>query len=126
MSGSSKGPLTLSILIITVGVGWLLTAQGFGPGVNWVWTLGLGVVGILTFIISGGLDKFSAVVGPFFLVSSVLSILRQTGHLAAETEVPVLVIAVGVLMLVAQMRWVPVPKWLVPLQAGGHEPGGSA
>jgi hypothetical protein len=103
MSGSSKGPLTLSILIITVGV-----------------------VGILTFILSGGFDKFSAVVGPFFLVSSILSILRQTGHLAADTEVPVLVIAVGALMLVAQMRWVPVPGWLVPLQAPGHEPERSA
>jgi hypothetical protein len=115
MHKTSKGPLILSILIITIGVGWLLTAQGFGPGVNWVWTLGLGVVGILTFILSGGVDKVSVVVGPFFLAGSVLSILRQTGNLGADLEVPILVILVGVLLLSAQLSAVPSPRWLVPL-----------
>ena len=27
-----RGPIALAVLIITVGVGWLLTAQGFGQG----------------------------------------------------------------------------------------------
>lgn len=109
----SKSPLILSILIITVGVGWLLTAKGFGPGINWIWTLGLGVLGILTFILSGGLDKLSVILGPFFLVGSVLSILRQTGRLVLDTEVPVLVILIGVLLLIAQMQFVPLPSWFV-------------
>ena len=109
-----KGPLVVALLIITVGVGWLLTAMGYGPGINWVWTLGLGVIGILIFVISGGLDKLSIVLGPFFLVSSFLSILRQVGKLPFDTEVPVLVILIGVLLLVAQMKVIPTPKWLSP------------
>lgn len=108
-----RGPLILSILIITVGVGWLLTARGFAPGINWVWTLGLGVVGILSFVLSGGLDKLSVVVGPFFLVASVMSILRQTGGLRPEIEVPVLVILFGVLLLIAQMSFIPPPPWMI-------------
>ena len=109
----SKGPLILGILIITVGVGWLLTAQGYAPGIDWIWTLGLGILGILTFIVCGGLDKVSVIVGPFFLVGSLLSVLRQTGRLEAKIEVPVLVILVGVLVVVAQMPFVPIPRWAI-------------
>jgi len=109
----AKGPLVLAILIITVGVGWLLTAQGIGPGIDWVWTLGLGVVGFLTFVLSGGFDKVSVVLGPFFIVASFLSILRQRGQLRVDTEIPILVILVGVLMLVARMPGVPTPRWAI-------------
>ncbi len=117
----SKGPFVLSILIITVGVGWLLSARGIGPGIDWVWTLGLGVVGFLTFILSGGVDKVSIVLGPFFLVSSVLSILRQTNRLKLDTEMPVLVILVGVLLMIAQTRLVPHPSWIIPFDATGED-----
>ena len=109
----AKGPLVLSILIITVGVGWLLTAQGVGPGIDWVWTLGLGVVGFLTFVLSGGFDKVSVVLGPCFIVASFLSILRQRGQLRVDTEIPILVILVGVLMLVARMPAVRTPRWAI-------------
>jgi hypothetical protein len=107
-----KGPIILALLIITVGVGWLLTVRGFAPGINWVWTLGLGIVGILTFIVSGGIDKVSIVLGPIFLLSSGLSILRQQKTLSLDTEVPILVIAIGVLLLIAQMRAIPSARWL--------------
>jgi len=107
-------PLVLSILIITVGVGWLLTAKGYGPGINWIWTLGLGVAGVLTFVVSGGVDKLSVVVGPCFLVGSVLSILRQTGNLDADIEIPIFVILIGVLIMIAQMSNIPLPRWYEP------------
>jgi hypothetical protein len=109
----SKGPLVLGLLIITVGVGWLLTAKGVAPGIDWVWTLGLGVVGIAAFVVSGGVDKVSLVVGPFFLIASGLSVMRQTGQLERDIEVPVLVILVGVLVVLAQMSFIPVPRWAV-------------
>lgn len=32
----AKGPILLAVLIITVGVGWLLTVQGIGPGIKWI------------------------------------------------------------------------------------------
>jgi hypothetical protein len=63
MSSKSRAPLVIPILIIVVGVGWLLTARGFAPGVHWIWTLGLGVVGILSFVLSKGVDKVSVVLG---------------------------------------------------------------
>ena len=114
MPAKRRAPLVIPILVIVVGVGWLLTVEGFGPGINWIWTLSLGVIGILTFV-TGGVDKASVVVGPFFLIASALSVLRQTGHLALDVEVPVLVIAVGVLMLVAYLPIVPKPGWFAPL-----------
>jgi hypothetical protein len=107
--------VVIPILIIVVGVGWLLTAQGLGPGVNWVWTLGLGVIGILSFVVSKGFDKVSVVLGPFFLLSSLLSVLRQTGQLSLDLEAPILVISIGALLLVAQLPAIPKPGWLVEL-----------
>jgi hypothetical protein len=107
-------PLVLAILIITVGVGWLMTAKGVGPGINWIWTLSLGVAGVLTFVINGGVDKLSVVIGPCFLAASVMSILRQTGHLSTDEEIPLFVILIGVLLLIAQFKSIPLPRWYEP------------
>lgn len=49
----TKKSVVVPILLITVGFGWLLTAQEVIPGVNWVWVLGLGIVGVLTFALGG-------------------------------------------------------------------------
>jgi hypothetical protein len=114
-STTTRGPLVLAILIMTVGVGWLLTAWGYAPGINWIWTLGLGVIGVLTFILSGGIDKLSVVIGPFFLVGGVLSVMRQTGQLSIDIELPILVILIGVLIFIAQLRIIPLPEWFGPL-----------
>ena len=115
MNTGTKGRVALGLLIISLGVGWLLTAQGFVPGINWIWTLCLGIVGIAAFILSGGVDKVSIVVGPFFLICSILSLLRQTGRLAESTEMPLLVIVTGALLLIAQLPAIPAPRWLIPL-----------
>ena len=123
MSSNSRAQLVIPVLIIAVGVGWLLTAQGYAPGVNWIWILGLGVVGILTFVLSKGFDKVSVVLGPFFLLASLLSVLRQMGNLRLEIEVPLLVISIGVLLLVAQMPSVPKPGWFIESAPG--EPSGA-
>jgi hypothetical protein len=121
MTSNSRAPLVIPILIIVVGVGWLLTAQGIGPGINWVWTLGLGVIGILVFVVSKGFDKVSVVIGPFFLFASLLSVLRQTGQLSLDIEVPMLVISIGALLLVAQLPAVPNPRWFVPFPSPTEE-----
>jgi hypothetical protein len=113
MQSNRMAPVVIPILIIVVGLGWLLTAQGFDPGINWVWTLGLGVIGVLTFVVSG-FDKFSVVLGSFFLLASLLSVLRQTGSLSLGIEVPILVISIGGLLLVAQLPAIPKPAWFVP------------
>ncbi len=107
-----KKTLFFPLILITVGVGWLLTTLGVAPGIDWVWTLSVGAAGLLAFVI-GGVDKVTVVVGPFFLIASLLSVLRQTGRISFDVEVPVLVILIGVLLLVARSPAVPVPKWMV-------------
>jgi hypothetical protein len=110
MAGPRK-TLVAPILVITVGVAWLLmTLQVIAP-VNWVWTMGLAVAGIVT-LVGSGVDRLTIVVGPLLILASLASVLRQTGRLSIEHEVPCLVIAMGVLMLIGRALSVPSPKWL--------------
>lgn len=107
-----KKTLLLPILLITIGSGWLLTTLQIVPGIDWVWTLGLAGVGLLAFVI-GGIDKVTVVIGPFFIIASCLSILRQTGRLRFDVEVPIIIIVTGVLLLIARIPSIPVPKWII-------------
>lgn len=124
MAKQANSPIIVPILIITLGVGWLLTTQGFGPSINWVWTMGLGVVGVLIFALTG-IDKFSVVVGPFFIIASGCSILRQMEYLPVNVEVPSLVIAMGFLLLLARLPVIPSAEWTVepePLRTRAANP----
>ncbi len=109
---SDKKTLILPLLIICIGAGWLLTTLGIVPGINWIWTLGLAIIGLLTFAVSG-IDKSTVVMGPFFLIASCLSVLRQTGRITLDVEVPILVIVIGCLLLVARSKSIPIPTWVV-------------
>jgi hypothetical protein len=109
--------LAVPILIIAVGTGRLLTVQGFWPGIDWVWTLGLAIVGVLAFVVAG-LTKLSVVVGPFFLATAALSVLRQSQMLGLETEAAILLIWFGVLLLIAQHPAIPA----APTQPAPVEP----
>jgi hypothetical protein len=106
-----KRTLLVPILAITLGSGWLLTALDVAPRIDWVWTLCLAVVGLLTLAV-GGIDKVTVVVGPFFLIASCLSVFRQAGRMSVDVEVPILVILAGVLLLIARSAVVPMPKWV--------------
>ena len=61
---------------------------------------------------SRAIDKVTIVVGPFLIISTVFSLLRQTGRLSENTEVPCLMIVVGLLALIARFLPLPVPRWL--------------
>jgi hypothetical protein len=107
--------LAVPLLTILVGVTWLLNVLEILPGVDWMWTVGLAAAGILTVAI-GGLNKVSIVTGPFLVVASVCSLLRQTGRLMVDHEIPILVIVLGILMLISQLSNLPVPEALRPLK----------
>ena len=109
----AKHTLIFPALLIALGSGWLLTTLGIAPKIDWAWTLGLAVVGLLAFALSG-FDKVSVVVGPFFIAASCLSLLRQTGRLPHNVELPLLVILAGILLLVARSPAVALPRWLGP------------
>ena len=107
----NKKSFILPLFMVAVGTGWLLTTLGVVPRVDWAWTLGLAVVGLLAFVLSG-FDKVTVVIGPFFLIASLLSVLRQTDRLEWDIELPVLVIVAGLLLLVARLPSVPLPGWI--------------
>jgi hypothetical protein len=111
MNGRIKS-LAAPILIITIGMGWLLTNQNVVQGVNWIWLLGLAIVGVLILVV-GGIDKVTLVVGPFLIASSFFSLLRQTDCMRVDTEVPSLVILLGALMLLVNLLPIPAPEWIV-------------
>jgi hypothetical protein len=115
-----KKAAILPLLLITFGVGWLLTSLGLVPSIDWVWTLGIGAVGVLT-LAFGGVNKFTIVVGPFLIISSCFSFLRQMGMLRFEVEAPLLVIFFGTLLLVAQLPTIPMPPWIIQETKGNQK-----
>lgn len=112
---SDKRTLILPILLVTIGAGWLLTTLGVAPSIDWVWTLSLAIVGFL-FLAIAGFDKVTVVIGPFFIIASCLSILRQTHRLDLDVEVPILVIVAGILLLIARTPAIPAPRWIIENQ----------
>ena len=101
----------MAVLVIALGIAWLLNTLGVIPGVNWLWTGALGVAGILV-LATNRINKFTFVIGLFLLVSSVFSVLRQTGRLRADIEMPVLFIVFGVLVLLSLLLPLATPEFL--------------
>ena len=60
----------------------------------------------------GGVNKLSMVVGPWLLVASISSLLRETGRLRVAHEVPILTVALGILLLLAELCRLPLPRWI--------------
>ncbi len=106
----TKG-LVVPVLVIVLGVTWLLNILKVLPGVDWIWTVGLAAVGVLTLLV-GGINKLTAVIGPFLMVASICSLLRQLDVLPIDREIPILTIVLGMLMLVAQMLSLPTSEIL--------------
>jgi hypothetical protein len=106
--------LAIPLVIITTGVGWLLSSLDVFPAIDWVWTLGLAMIGVL--ILLAGPDKVTLVAGPLFLLSALLSIPRQMGHLQADVELPMLIIVLGVLLLLVRSSRVASPRWMIDQQ----------
>lgn len=109
---SQKKQFGLAILLIAIGIAWLLNVCNIIPDINWIWTVGLGVAGILILAIAG-INQVSFLVGPILITSAILSALRQTGILKLDIEVPILVITFGVLLLLSYLFKLPPPRYLL-------------
>jgi hypothetical protein len=99
----------LAVLVIALGIAWLLDTLNIIPGVDWLWSGGLGVAGIL-FLVVRGINKLSFVIGAFLLISSLCSILRQTGRLRPNIEMPLLFIVFGLLILISLLLPLETPE----------------
>ncbi len=106
-----KKVIGFAVAIIALGVAWLLDAAGWWPSVEWVWPLGLATMGILAVAI-GGLDKVTAVIGPFLIIGAGFSIARQMGRISVHYEAPILFIIFGVLLLISGLAKFKPPDWL--------------
>ena len=101
--------LLIPLTFVAVGVGWLLSALGHLPEVDWWWILGIAVCGVA--VLASGFDKATLVVGGWLLALAVCSFQRQRGAMTWDVEMPVLVIAFGVLLSLAFLPAVPKPHW---------------
>jgi hypothetical protein len=106
----ARTAVVIPLLIMALGVGWLLNVLRVMVTVDWVWTLGLAAVGILS-LATTRLTRNSFVIGTFLITASVLSVLRQTNVINFDIEVPVLVIVFGGLLLLAHLLRLPLPAW---------------
>jgi hypothetical protein len=70
--------LVVPVLVIVLGVTWLLNILKVLPGIDWIWTVGLAAVGVLTLLV-GGINKLTVVVGPFLMVGSIVFPLAPVG-----------------------------------------------
>jgi hypothetical protein len=110
----NKTGIVVAVFTITFGVTLLLNNLHILPGVDWVWTGSLGVCGLLV-LVAGGLNKLTCVVGPTLIVGSLLSVLRQTGRMSSDIEMPLLFIVFGVLLLIAHLLPLPPPEFMRPV-----------
>ena len=101
----------IPVIVLTIGVGHLLNVQGFIPQVDWLWIGMLGVVGILT-LIFGSRNKMTFTLGPWLIVMAVCSFLRKVDIISMKTEVPILVITLGALLLLTEVFKLPTPDYL--------------
>ena len=102
----------IPLIIIMIGAMWLLNVMEVMPEIDWFWTGGLAGFAVLIFIL-GGLDKVTMVVGPWFVLASLASVLRQTDRLTLQLEVPILTIAFGILLLLVEAAKLPLPSYLL-------------
>lgn len=93
-------------IIVAFGVIWLLDALHLTPPLGVVWTFGLVAIGVAIFT-SRGFNKETFVWGTFFFACAAGSILRQMDFIEWRVEVPLLIIALGVLMGINQTALVP-------------------
>ena len=61
-------------------------------------------------LVIGTVDKLKGVFGPFLIIASICSVLRQTESLSIEKEIPILVIALGILLVIVNILNLPTPE----------------
>ena len=96
----------LPVVLIVLGVAWLLNSLNWLPEIHWLWILGLAGAGIAILALDG-ITKSSIVAGPLLILAGLLSFFRQYYGLGWRFIVPVMLIAAGIVMLVARSPAIP-------------------
>ncbi|MES2537323.1 MAG: hypothetical protein V4632_15775 [Pseudomonadota bacterium] len=96
----------LPIVLIVLGAVWLLNSLQLMPEVHWLWIIGMAGAGVAILILDG-FTKSSIVAGPLLILAGLLSFFYQYYGLGWRFILPVMLIAAGVLMLVARSPSIP-------------------
>jgi hypothetical protein len=106
--------LVFPTLVTGLGVAWLLNSLGILPSVDWIYSLGLALTGLVVFFWLGW-NKLTVPLGGFLLASGVAAALRQAGAVEAAVVYPVLTIVLGGLLFASVSSRVPLPGWVEPV-----------
>lgn len=93
-------------MLVGFGLIWLLNELGWIPPVKILWTLVLAGAGIGIFA-ARGFHKETFPWGGFFLISAVFSIFRQMDWMRVSVEVPLIVVALGIILGINQTDYIP-------------------
>jgi hypothetical protein len=96
----------LPVVLILLGATWLLHTLNWLPDIHWLWVIGLAGAGVAILLLDG-ITKSSIVAGPLLILAGLMSFLRQNYALGWNIEIPVMLIAAGILMLAARSPSVP-------------------
>jgi hypothetical protein len=96
----------LPVVLILLGATWLLHTLHWLPDVHWLWVIGLAGAGVAILLLDG-ITKSSIVAGPLLILAGLMPFLRQQYGLGWNIEIPVMLIAAGMLMLVARAPAIP-------------------
>lgn len=94
------------VVLIVLGLVWLLNSLDWLPEVHWLWILGLGGAGVAIMALDG-ITKSSIIAGPMLMLAGLMSFARQYYGLEWRFIIPVMLIAAGILMLVARSPAIP-------------------
>ena len=97
---------TFPIVLIAVGSLLLLHSLDLIPSMRWLWIVGLIAAGALV-LMTDGITKSSVVVGPLLMLAGVLQFFRMHSGLAYNLMIPLMLIALGGLLLVARSSVIP-------------------
>lgn len=96
----------LPVLMIVLGAVWLLHSLHWLPDIHRLWVIGLAGAGVAILLLDG-ITKSSVVAGPLLILAGLLSFCRQQYALEWRFIIPVMLIAAGMLMLVARSPAIP-------------------
>jgi hypothetical protein len=96
----------LPVLLIVLGGGWLLYSLHLLPSIHWLWILGMAGAGAGILLIDG-FTKTSVISGPLLILGGFLAFCRLYYRTGWGVIIPVVLIAAGILMLVARSPSIP-------------------
>jgi hypothetical protein len=94
------------IFLVVLGAVWLLDSLDWLPAAQWIWILGLILAGVLILMLDR-ITKSSIVAGPLLMLAGALSYFRYYHGLGWRFIIPAMLLAAGVLMLIARLPSIP-------------------